>query len=70
MTRRINKVKLMKSFFYILWIIITIILINLPSILGDKFSLKLGRTILVIYIFSTIIIGYAVNDFLKKSNNK
>ncbi len=65
MNKKFNKFKLINVFLYLLWISIAIILINLPTIMGDKFSLELGRTFVFIYILSIFIVTYVVNRFIK-----
>lgn len=66
--KKINKINVILD---VLWILIAFILINLPNIMGSKFSINLGRIFVFIYILSIFIITYTINSFIKKKlNNK
>lgn len=66
--KKINKINVILD---VLWILIAFVLINLPNIMGSKFSINLGRIFVFIYILSIFIITYTINSFIKKKlNNK
>lgn len=68
MNKKINKINVILD---VLWILIAFVLINLPNIMGSKFSINLGRIFVFIYILGIFIITYTINSFIKKKlNNK
>ena len=68
MNKKINKINVILD---VLSILIAFVLINLPNIMGSKFSINLGRIFVFIYILGIFIITYTINSFIKKKlNNK
>lgn len=63
MNKKINKLNI---FFYIIWIILTLVLINLPNIMGDKFSFNKGKILIYVFLICSPIIYYLINNEIKK----
>ncbi len=65
MNKKINKLNIV---FYIVWIIVTLVLINLPNIMGDKFSLNKGKGLLCLYLIWSPIIYRLINNKTTKND--
>ncbi len=65
MNKKISKLNII---FYIVWIIVTLVLINLPNIMGDKFSLNKGKGLMCLFLICSPIIYYLINNKTQKND--